>query len=139
VQHLVSKHGPKALWQGWTATVIRNVPANALFFPVNELLKLRMAQQDGILVEDLSTRQKLVAGAAAGISYWTLTYPLDAIKGRIMATSYNRRIPYLQVVKKMKFREFFVGIIPCTIRAAVACSAMFYTVDVLRSNLNKHI
>ena len=90
-------------------------------------------------MEDLTTRQKLIAGATAGVSYWTLTYPLDAVKGRIMATPYGRRVPYLQVVKKMRLGDFFVGIIPCTIRAAIACSAMFYTVDVLRSTLNQRL
>jgi solute carrier family 25 carnitine/acylcarnitine transporter 20/29 len=116
IQHIVSKHGGRALWQGWSATIIRNVPANALFFPVNELLKLYMAQQANIAVGELPTRQKLMAGAAAGLSYWTLTYPLDAVKSRIMATGYERRVPYLQVVKKMRLRDFLVGIVPCAMR-----------------------
>ena len=119
--------------------MIRNVPANALFFPVNELMKLYMAQQASIPVTELPTRQKLVAGGTAGFCYWTLTYPLDAVKARVMATAYARRMPYVQVVKKMRLRDFFVGIVPCAIRGCVACSAMFYTVDVLRAYLNQHV
>lgn len=98
-----------------------------------------MAQQANIPVSELPMRQKLLAGACAGLSYWTLTYPLDAVKARIMATAYARRVPYLQVVKKMQVGDFFVGIVPCAMRGAVACSAMFYTVDVLRSYLNQHV
>ena len=33
LQYIVGRHGWRALWQGWTGTLFRNVPANALFFP----------------------------------------------------------------------------------------------------------
>jgi solute carrier family 25 (mitochondrial carnitine/acylcarnitine transporter), member 20/29 len=32
-RYIARTHGARALWQGWTATCIRNIPANALFFP----------------------------------------------------------------------------------------------------------
>jgi solute carrier family 25 (mitochondrial carnitine/acylcarnitine transporter), member 20/29 len=32
-RYIARTHGVRALWQGWTATCIRNVPANACFFP----------------------------------------------------------------------------------------------------------
>jgi len=33
LKHRVYRHGVASLWQGWTATVIRNVPANAMLYP----------------------------------------------------------------------------------------------------------
>eukprot|EP00605_Chrysophyceae_sp_TOSAG23-4_P000854 GSChrysophyteH1.ASY1.ANO1.945.1 assembled CDS len=132
VSYITKKHGSRALWQGWQATMIRNIPANALFFPVNELLKARMAAEDGVRVEDLSMGKKLAAGGAAGMSYWTLTYPLDAIKGRLMAQSWRHRMRYMDIVRVMKPMDFFTGIIPCAARGAVACAVMFYTVDTIR-------
>jgi solute carrier family 25 carnitine/acylcarnitine transporter 20/29 len=38
VRYTVNKHGMRALWQGLGATLIRNVPANALFFPGTVLI-----------------------------------------------------------------------------------------------------
>jgi hypothetical protein len=41
VKNLVSQHGTPSLWQGLNATLIRNIPANAVFFPgVIRLLNL---------------------------------------------------------------------------------------------------
>ena len=31
--YTVKTHGLKAMWQGLSATIIRNIPANSLFFP----------------------------------------------------------------------------------------------------------
>ena len=33
IKYTIQNHGLKALWQGYFATVIRNIPANSLFFP----------------------------------------------------------------------------------------------------------
>jgi Mitochondrial carrier protein len=42
VKKLVSQHGTLSLWQGLNATLIRNIPANAVFFPGMILLLLRL-------------------------------------------------------------------------------------------------
>ena len=31
--YILRRHGWRALWQGWSGTLLRNIPANALFFP----------------------------------------------------------------------------------------------------------
>ena len=33
--YILRRHGWRALWQGWSGTLLRNVPANAMFFPGN--------------------------------------------------------------------------------------------------------
>jgi len=33
IKYISNKHGIRALWQGLMSTIIRNVPANSLFFP----------------------------------------------------------------------------------------------------------
>jgi solute carrier family 25 carnitine/acylcarnitine transporter 20/29 len=135
VSFILKRHGSIALYQGMQATMIRNMPANAMFFPVNELMKEHMAQEQGVRVSELPMGKKLTAGAIAGLCYWTLTYPLDAVKGRIMAESWKHRSRYIDVVRKMNRRptDYLVGIVPSAARGAVACAAMFYTVDVCRN------
>lgn len=71
VKAISSSHGFLGLWQGWRATAIRNIPANALFFPVNEIVKGKLAVMEGKQrIEDISMTSKLVAGASAGLCYW---------------------------------------------------------------------
>ena len=42
VTYLTQKNGVRSLWQGLGATMVRNVPANAVFFPVSEIVKIKM-------------------------------------------------------------------------------------------------
>ena len=47
VRFLVNKYGVSGLFHGFTATMIRNVPANAVFFPVNEIMKDILIKKNG--------------------------------------------------------------------------------------------
>ena len=85
VKYLVERNGVRALWQGLVPTVIRNIPANAVFFPVNELVKREFATKRGCNVNELQVHHRLIAGACAGLSYWIGTYPLDAIKAHVQS------------------------------------------------------
>ena len=40
IRRQVTNHGILSLWQGFSATMIRNIPANAVFFPGNSLFFL---------------------------------------------------------------------------------------------------
>ena len=62
VRYTVTTHGIKAIWQGLTATMIRNIPANAVFFPVNELTKRELARHSNCSVSDLQLHHRLLAG-----------------------------------------------------------------------------
>jgi len=68
-RHIMSSSGIRGFWQGWTATAIRNIPANAMFFPVNEMVKRTLAEWSNVTVRDLQPWQRLVAGACAGYYY----------------------------------------------------------------------
>jgi solute carrier family 25 (mitochondrial carnitine/acylcarnitine transporter), member 20/29 len=142
IKYILKQHGIKGIYQGLQSTIIRNIPANAMFFPVNELLKHKFADDNNILIEDipekLPTIYKLAAGAGAGSCYWTLTYPLDAIKARVMAQSFTHKVSYYNIMKAMKFKDYFTGISVSATRGAIACSAMFYTVDVVRNYLHNN-
>lgn len=171
VKYTVRKHGIVALWQGLGATLIRNTPANAMFFPglslytlyrnlhfqrspdnhylfssifvfaVSELVKMEFSKQTGRPVHELDLKHRLIGGASAGICYWVLTYPLDAIKGSIQGRAYEERVGWMQMTQIMwrndGWRSFFRGFLPCAARSLVACAAMFTTVDIVREKL-KH-
>ena len=64
--------------------------------------------------------------------------PLDAIKARVMAQSFTHKVSYYNIMKAMKFKDYFTGISVSATRGAIACSAMFYTVDVVRNYLHNN-
>eukprot|EP01038_Epipyxis_sp_PR26KG_P009501 gene9501-12799_t len=136
-KYIINTNGVKGLWQGLSATTIRNIPANALFFPVNELVKYEMADIAGVDVKNLNIKMRLFAGACAGLSYWVLTYPLDVIKARSQSVRYSERLSWIKTVqsiyKQGGIRAFGNGLLPCAMRAVPACAAMFATDDYNKS------
>jgi len=140
VKSIYSCYGLKGLWQGWRATAIRNIPANALFFPVNEVVKGKFAVIEGKRVEEISMSSKFVAGACAGLGYWVGTYPLDAIKGKVMGYAFENRKGWLETCSLMYsergWKAFFTGLLPCAARSIPACAAMFATFDCVKNFLS---
>jgi solute carrier family 25 carnitine/acylcarnitine transporter 20/29 len=143
ISFLLRQHGVTSLWQGLPSTIIRNVPANAMFFPVNEIVKHEIAKREGINVSELTVPQRLVAGASAGLCYWVGTYPLDVIKARNQAMKYAERQGWAatarSIYSEFGLRGFARGLAPCALRAIPACSIMFTTVDCVRETLQKNI
>ena len=140
VTYLTQKNGVRSLWQGLGATMVRNVPANAVFFPVSEIVKIKIAQHNDIPIEQLQVHHKLIAGACAGMCYWIGTYPLDAIKGTSQSYKYAERLGWIGTVNKM-WRDggvgsFTRGFWPCAARSIPACAVMFTTVDLVREHLS---
>ena len=99
--------------------------------PVNEISKRELARMNHIDVVDLPFHLRLASGAIAGLGYWLLTYPLDAIKARSMSVPYSERLSWLATVRIMAqeggWRAFTRGITPCVARAVPACASMFAT------------
>jgi len=140
VMHTIRRNGVIALWQGWSATMIRNIPANTLFFPVNELMKRSIASRNEVEVKDLALHQRLICGSSAGLCYWVLTYPLDAVKGRMQAAEFGSA-GWFGTIRAMVaeggWRSFTKGLTPCALRAVPACAALFATVDIARDYLGQ--
>jgi len=143
VSYIVRSHGPHALYQGLSATMIRNVPANALFFPVNEICKqslLKFKRQSTNADMDLILPERLLCGATAGMCYWVLTYPLDAIKGKMQGAPFESRSTWagtaMTILKEHGPAGFLRGIVPCAARSIPACSALFTTMDLVKLTLS---
>lgn len=104
------------------------IVANALFFPVSEIVKNFIAERKNIPTTELALHHRLIAGACAGICYWVSRrkfshlvyfdiivsptsycssfaqvgmYPLDAIKGNSQATPYLERRGWYGTVRRM--------------------------------------
>lgn len=144
INFLLRKYGVAGLYQASSATMIRNIPANALFFPVNEIMKdLRVAQMGYRGEGDLLLSERLACGSAAGFCYWVGTCPLDTIKSRMMMQRLEdqrgKGLTWRKTVRLM-YKEggiarFYQGVVPLALRSIPACGAMFATVDLVRNAL----
>lgn len=143
IRDKVKANGVRSLFQGLSATMVRNIPANALFIPTNELVKRKCAEREGVPVSDISILSRLLSGACAGLAYWVTTYPLDVVKATAQSLEYHDRMSWPNTVRYVyehggeprKIKNFFRGFWPCAIRAIPACAAMFSTVDIVRAAL----
>jgi hypothetical protein len=102
-----------------------------MFFPVNEITKRALAKRAKKEVQQLNPIERFISGAAAGLSYWVGTFPLDAIKSRIQATSYDQRKGWIEtakiIFKEGGFQGFARGLAPSAARSIPACATMFAT------------
>lgn len=139
-KHMIKADGVKAMYQGLSGTIIRNIPANALFFPVNEIVKCKLSEYEGVSIKHLSVSSRLLAGACAGLGYWATTYPLDIVKSTMQSMNHADRLGWVDTVKYIYsnggIKSFFRGFTPCVLRAVPACAAMFSTVDFVREYLH---
>ena len=71
----------------------------------------------------------LLSGAIAGISNWTLTYPIDVIKSRQIAQN-------LTIKEAYNFGKLWKGFPICATRAVVVNATNFYVYESLMKYLN---
>ena len=88
IRGLVASQGVRGLWNGYTATLLRDVPFSALYWPLYEAtrdglqryLAIRERRGWGSLGPDTSFMVTFVSGAVAGSVASTITLPFDVIK-----------------------------------------------------------
>jgi len=149
---LVRAQGIRALWNGYTATLLRDVPFSALYWPLYEqskaIMNLYTCNRDSFLVN-------FGSGAVAGSFASTVTLPFDVIKTikqiemgekDIMAvkpgTSRSYSVPRnkmssslsgrsrgnitiaKELISEQGVRGLFAGLIPRLLKVAPACAIM---------------
>ena len=128
VTKTVRAEGLTSLWKGFTATIMRDVPFSAIYWPLYEAL--RPAQYE--------FERCFLAGAFAGTLASTLTLPFDVIKtqrqlelgeslmtrgGRQVGVPTNRDVAR-EIWSAYGARGFWTGLTPRIIKVAPACAIM---------------
>lgn len=137
--------GLRGPFQGLSATLLRNAPANAVYLGSFEVLKGRAARYYGCETKDLSAAVVMAAGGTGGILYWLAIFPVDVIKSAMMTDSIDpqqRRYPSIPAAARALWAEggvsrFYRGFSPCLMRAAPANAVMLFTVDRVTHLLNE--
>lgn len=93
--------------RGLWLTIIRESPAHLFFFGVYHAAKEYQLHP-------------LFGGALAGLSSWTLTYPIDVVKSRMLAD------PTLSLKEAIEMRHFWRGYSFAATRAIIANSLAFW-------------
>ena len=138
--------GIRGLYKGNLITILREIPAGAVYFGSYEYAKknLRSMYGDSQLIP-------LVAGGIAGLLSWVVSYPQDIVKTKLQCDDGITRLypqhKYLRdggIVSCAKnvwnqggFRGFFKGFSACSIKAVVAEGVTFFVYENTRKHL-KH-
>eukprot|EP01080_Neovahlkampfia_damariscottae_P001181 gene1181-10695_t len=139
MKKIYQKYGIRGSFQGFNATILRNVPANFAYFGVYEFIKRSMTEKG----EKPSITTLILGGGFGGLAYWGLSYPLDIIKSTIQADSPSNRV-YKSVIESAKLiykefgmKGFFRGVTPCLVRSFPANAACFTFYELTKTALEK--
>ena len=102
------------LHRGLGVTVAREAPAHAVYFGV-----YHWAKKEGF--------HPLCGGAFAGLGSWTATYPLDAIKSRMLAD------PSMTLSQAIAISKFWRGFSLAATRAVLVNSLAFWMYETLHA------
>jgi len=131
-KQIASNHGIRGVYQGLQATLIRDIPANSLYFGIYEVARRGLCES-GQKVENLPAWKVLLAGGLGGMGFWAFTYPTDVVKSSIQTDSPIRSErkykSYMDAVAKIYKADgakgFFKGFTPCMIRSFPANAVCF--------------
>ena len=125
--------GARGAFQGASATLLRNVPAQGFHFVAYEatLSALDGRPSDGGSVASWTV---LVSGSMAGLTLWISTYPLDVLKSMLQAqplVRHEREFAGLgdcarQTLLRQGVRGLFAGLSPCVVRSVPSTAACFW-------------
>ncbi|KAK9069673.1 hypothetical protein SSX86_011577 [Deinandra increscens subsp. villosa] len=106
---ILEKDGVLGLYAGYSATLLRNLPAGVLSYSSFEYLKA------AVLIKskqaNLEPFQSVLCGALAGAISASLTTPLDVVKTRLMTQIHSDKIAFgvSETVKQILMEEGWVG------------------------------
>ncbi|KAL6524961.1 Protein MITOFERRINLIKE 1, chloroplastic [Orobanche minor] len=84
---ILEKDGILGLYAGYSATLLRNLPAGVLSYSSFEYLKAAVLRETGR--SSLEPFQSVICGALAGAISASLTTPLDVVKTRLMTQAHH--------------------------------------------------
>lgn len=126
---ITKKYGIRGVYQGLHATMIRNLPANALYLGFYEMTKRYMSTPG----ETPTAAAILSAGSVGGVAYWALCYPTDIIKSRLQTDhsdpsqrKYKGYVDcYKSILKEGGVKSLYRGFTPCMLRSMPANAVGF--------------
>jgi len=124
---IISTDGPKGFYKGYTATISRDVPWNALSFMFFAQAKAIFTKMTG---EKPSTEQNLVLGALSGMTAAIIMTPVDVVKTRLMTGGASGGIvgTFNAIITEEGAMTLMKGVVPrvCFLAPLAAMTLSFY-------------
>lgn len=141
VKQLYREGGIRSIYKGTAATLLRDVPASAMYFLSYEWIK-ELLTPAGKSKSDLSPLQTLFAGGMAGIFNWAVAIPPDVLKSRLQtapAGTYPNgiRSVFAELMRNEGILSLYKGFTPVMLRAFPANAACFFGYEVSMKFMNK--
>jgi solute carrier family 25 protein 39/40 len=120
LKNTIKAEGLGGLWKGLSATLMRDVPFSALYWPCYEFLK----------PPEYNFGQTFIAGAVAGSIASTVTLPMDVIKTRFQIELGEHGVKRsnfdvaAEIFEAQGIRGFYSGLVPRILKVAPACAIM---------------
>ena len=124
----------KGLWKGVGASLLRDVPFSAIYWPFYEYLKPSKFQFS----------QNFIAGAVAGSIASAVTLPADVIKTRLQLELGETGLKKgnlevaRDIVKNQGIRGLYTGIVPRVLKVAPACAIMISSYEYCKKYFKQH-
>lgn len=139
--------GVRGAYQGLSGTIIRNTPANGLYFGTYEATRQWLRTRHAESGAALPAGAVLTAGGLGGFVYWLCTYPTDVVKSALQTDAVDRAqrkySGWVDCAKKLYHEEgwhrFYRGLTPCLLRSVPANAVLFLVVEQSRFWLEKII
>lgn len=160
---VLREEGPRALYKGWTPSVIGVIPYVGLNFAVYESLKdLLIKRKPFGLVDnnsELGVVTRLACGAAAGTVGQTVAYPLDVIRRRMQMVGWSHaasivtgdgrsKAPleytgmidaFRKTVKYEGVKALYKGLVPNSVKVVPSISIAFVAYEQVKDLLGVEI
>jgi len=139
-KQLYREGGIRSIYKGTCATLLRDVPASAMYFMSYEWL-LNMLKPEGKSRKDLSPLSTLFAGGMAGIFNWAVAIPPDVLKSRLQTAAPGQypngiRSVFKELMANEGILALYKGFTPVMLRAFPANAACFLGYEVCMKFLN---
>ncbi|CAG9311090.1 unnamed protein product [Blepharisma stoltei] len=127
---IIKTYGIKGIYRGFSATMIRELMGNTLFFGGYQFCGRKIFGGEKLNADELGKLKIMACGAFAGYCYWA-PYCIDVIKSKMQSDSfanprYKSLLDCLKITYKTDgFSGFFKGWTPTMLRAAPACASLF--------------
>ena len=105
IQDVIKNNGVLGMFQGISATLLRDVPGVGAYFAVFHFVKGQLTDKTNQPISVIVP----ISGACAGISFWTIALPLDAVKTKLQTVSNNEihDLSLKQAIKSISFRQIY--------------------------------
>ncbi|KAH9578905.1 Mitochondrial substrate/solute carrier [Trypanosoma melophagium] len=127
-RRLYEKGGIKSFFNGYTATLIRDIPGTGVYlFSYSTFIRLIGGEKNH------DVPRILLAGGCAGVTQWILIFPLDTIKTKIQIAKEGEYMGWTRCARRLYNHRGFIGLYrgmaPALVRAFAANGAAFVGVE----------